>query len=153
MLVGHMKEALSAYMGRKMKRRRQKATRFLKSQSFTYLIPPSTAVMATRCLGGRFTRIRMTLDVKYVPISMDRSSDSTCAGIENLWRRGREYRKDGRKGEESKGKSRGEREGKENKGSKGAGGRCPWFSRVRFSLGEGRCPSNRSTDVEELEEK
>lgn len=49
-----------------------------------HLIPPSTAVIATRCLGGRFTRIRITLDVKYVPISMDRSNDSTCAGIVKL---------------------------------------------------------------------
>lgn len=50
----------------------------------SHLIPPSTAVMATRCLWGRFTRMRITLDVKYVPISMDSSNDSTCAGIENL---------------------------------------------------------------------
>lgn len=49
-----------------------------------HLIPPSTAVIATRCLGGRLTRKRITLDVKYVPISMDSSSDNTCAGIENL---------------------------------------------------------------------
>lgn len=42
--------------------------------------------MATRCLGGRFTLMRITLDVKYVPISIDNSSDSTCAGIENLAR-------------------------------------------------------------------
>ena len=47
-------------------------------------MPPSTAVIETRCLGGRFTRIRMTLDVKYVPISIEISTDIICAGMENL---------------------------------------------------------------------
>lgn len=31
--------------------------------------------------------MRITLDVKYVPMSMDRSTDNTCAGMENLARK------------------------------------------------------------------
>lgn len=57
-------------------------------QPVVYLMPPSTAVMATRCLGGRLTRMRMTLDVKYVPMSIERSTDSTWGGIESLERTG-----------------------------------------------------------------
>lgn len=40
--------------------------------------------MATRCRGGRLTRRRITLDVKYVPISIERSRDNTCAGTDTL---------------------------------------------------------------------
>lgn len=39
--------------------------------------------------------MRMTLDVKYVPMSMDSSNDSTGAGIENL---GAAVRSVGKKG-------------------------------------------------------